>query len=302
MPLSDIADVVKLNGKRLSINDAKPLAQLPPPQALSNPSLTAFAMLPKAIRKHLDASEPFVDKSAFETKIGKEVNFSYQNVDSVFPNLIESVIILHGLQSYHALDEVIGMGFAPERNIELQRKFRVSDGEMEKLEEAVRGVFARCRLEEEIFQNDTYFGGDGFTGVEYLRLREYEGEYYLTLKMKTGEAQAIGRERREWEIQIQDGESMKELLEKIKITPIATITKTRKIYKCWELNENAKEMWEFSLHFDDVDELGSFVEVQKNVSADRETEGREFLDEIVVNRLELQNEVEESYLELMMRK
>ena len=154
-----------------------------------------------------------------------------------------------------------------------------------------------CELIEEKRQVDLYFNHpsrDFRETDEALRIRidEFKGikKYFLTYKGPKLDEKSKTRE--EVEVEVEDAQKMAKLLDKLGFRKTLEIVKRRWVFKHGE----------YMLFFDEVEGLGTFIEVETTVENLNEfplkrDEMIDFLKEIGVNKLERR-----SYLELALEK
>jgi adenylate cyclase class 2 len=148
-------------------------------------------------------------------------------------------------------------------------------------------------FQEEVEQVDIYFNHplrDFAQTDEALRIRRAEDKATFTYKGPKIDSQTKTRE--ELKVQLSDGDAMREVLSKLGFLEVGTVKKVRKKYK---LNE-------FKVCLDDVKGLGSFVELEVEVSKDDQDEVSRLRDIILKTMKEwgLEKVERRSYLELLL--
>lgn len=137
-------------------------------------------------------------------------------------------------------------------------------------------------------QEDIYFNHptrDFAKSDEALRIRRAGREFYLTYKGP--KLDKLTKTREEHEVKISSFEEAKEILKKLKFGEVATIRKKREYYAL----EN------FVIALDEVEGLGSFIEVEKKAERYTPEEIITFLKKLGVKEGSLERR---SYLELML--
>ena len=112
-------------------------------------------------------------------------------------------------------------------------------------------------FQKEIHQSDIYFQHpirDFAQTDEALRIRITDDKNYLTYK--GAKLDSTSKTREELEIEVQEPLKLLELLTRIGLSPIKKVVKTRKFYLYNDI----------TISIDDVEELGSFLELELAVS------------------------------------
>ena len=150
------------------------------------------------------------------------------------------------------------------------------------------------RVKEE-YQEDLYFNAphrDFAQTDEALRIRKIKSgsseEIYITYKGP--KMDKVSKTRKEIEVAVEDPLKVAEIFENLSFRPVATVHKNRIIYTIGEL----------IVTLDEVQGVGSFVEVEKEIEEGKDTQ--EALNEIfeTYSKIGIKNGFERtSYLELM---
>ncbi|MGZ7116543.1 MAG: class IV adenylate cyclase [Methanobacterium sp.] len=146
-------------------------------------------------------------------------------------------------------------------------------------------------------QIDTYFNNPHYRDFEItdeaLRIRKTtfnNGEFRIVLTYKGAKLDDISKTRKEIEVDVENSDKMRSILENLGFKPVADVEKYRTTYL---LNQ-------YIITLDTVQNVGKFVEIEKEVK-----EGEDFkyaLDEIfrLYKKLDIEDGFErKSYLELM---
>ncbi len=131
-----------------------------------------------------------------------------------------------------------------------------------------------CDLSEPITQNDSVFVPEGFVygqgrkkGINFLRIRELKGRIIFTLKQpQLNELDCI-----EKELDIDKVDTMKDILKLLGYHEGVKVNKVR--IKC--------KYKDYEVCVDEVDGLGSFVEVEKITDEDAEEVQKELFDFLI---------------------
>ena len=142
----------------------------------------------------------------------------------------------------------------------------------------------------EVCEKDAYFNhpNRNFAATdEALRIRVADKKSFLTYKGRKIDAKSKTRE--EIEVALGDADSAKLLLMRLGFKPVAEVRKIRKRYK----------VGEFEICLDDVEGVGTFVEV--------ETKGENMVELrdkalAILERLNLRKTERKSYLELLLER
>ncbi|ABR54294.1 putative adenylyl cyclase CyaB [Methanococcus vannielii SB] len=179
--------------------------------------------------------------------------------------------------------------------IEVEIKVNLSNENPEKiLESLLKMGFLKKEIKE---QTDTYFNGidrDFQITDEALRIRcsktvgKNDEKIYVTYKGK--KLDGISKTREEIEVEVFEVNSMHKIFEKLGFKPVRPIKKVREIYQ--------KEDIEVS--FDDVLDVGKYLEIEKVVSNNFERESAlfELLDLLKSLNISTDKLEKRSYLEL----
>ena len=179
--------------------------------------------------------------------------------------------------------------------IEVEQKFHISD--RAGIERQLAALNAGAT--ETVEQVDCYFNHparDFATSDEALRLRRVGERNYITYKGK--KLDATTKTRREIEVEFSSGEpsaaDVAALFEALGFTPVAKVCKCRTHMTIrWEGHE-------VSVALDEVDTLGSFVELELIATEREVAQARDCLTSLA-HRLALVNVERRSYLELLLQ-
>ncbi|WP_423792250.1 class IV adenylate cyclase [Methanocaldococcus indicus] len=141
------------------------------------------------------------------------------------------------------------------------------------------------------YQEDIYFNGidrDFKETDEALRIRDVCGNYYLTYKGP--KLDKISKSREEIEVRIEDKEKMKNILKKLGFKEVRVIKKCREIYK----KDN-----NITVCIDDVEGLGTFIELEKEAEEYNKNDVQELLNLLELLNISKENIITKSYLEMM---
>ena len=155
---------------------------------------------------------------------------------------------------------------------------------LKRVEEILKKMGAR--FVKKVYEIDTYFNHpsrDFAETDEALRIRVAGGKSYLTYKGRKVDVQSKTRE--EIEVEIKDADTAVLLLTKVGFTPVAVVKKVRIRY----------ELGEFDICLDDVEDVGTFVEVE---TSGEHMEERRDAALALLERLNLKKYERKSYLEL----
>jgi adenylate cyclase class 2 len=158
-------------------------------------------------------------------------------------------------------------------------------------EERIKGLGAEYKSEVE--QVDIYFNHparDFGQTDEALRIRRVGGK--ATFTYKGPKIDLLTKTREELKVELSDGDAMKEVLLKLGFSEVGTVRKVRRKYK---LNE-------FKVCLDEVEGLGSFVELEVEVPAGDQDQVTRSRDDILktMNEWGLDRVERRSYLELLL--
>ena len=164
---------------------------------------------------------------------------------------------------------------------------------LDEIEEKLVEIGA-CRVREE-YQEDVYFNAphrDFAQTDEALRIRKIKSgnseEIYITYK--GAKMEKISKTRKEIEVAVEDPLKVADIFQNLSFRPVATVRKNRIIYT----------MGELIITLDEVQGVGSFVEIEKESEEGKDT--KEALDEIFAtySKIGINDGFERSsYLELM---
>lgn len=166
--------------------------------------------------------------------------------------------------------------------LEIEVKAYADD--LKRVEETLKKMDAH--FVEKVYEIDTYFNHparDFAETDEALRIRVAGGKSYLTYKGRKVDVQSKTRE--EIEVEIKDADTAALLLTKLGFTPVAVVKKIRILY----------ELGKFDICLDDVEEVGTFVEIE--TSGENMGEQRDAALALL-ERLNLKKYERKSYLEL----
>lgn len=164
---------------------------------------------------------------------------------------------------------------------------------LDEIEEKIVEIGA-CRVREE-YQEDVYFNAphrDFAQTDEALRIRKIKSgnseEIFITYK--GAKMDKISKTRKEIEVAVEDPLKVADIFQNLSFRPVATVRKNRIIYT----------MGELIITLDEVQGVGSFVEIEKETEEGEDT--KEALDEIFAtySKIGINDGFERSsYLELM---
>lgn len=174
--------------------------------------------------------------------------------------------------------------------IEVEAKIKITDPK--ELEHRIKALGGQFRIET--LQKDIYFNAphrDLIKSKEVLRLREENGQFILTYKspnLDTSKSKA----RPEIELKISDLEAMKSILEHLGFSVVAEVKKHRRSYIYEEIE----------IGLDEVESLGTFVEISTFVKDKKELETARQSIEAIMQKLGLSKDhlEEKSYLEMLL--
>lgn len=167
--------------------------------------------------------------------------------------------------------------------LEIEIKARVES--LESIEEEILkqgGLFKK-----EVVQEDLYFNHpnrDFAVTDEAVRLRRAAGRFYLTYKGP--KIDNITKTREELNTEVGNWDSATEILTKLGFTEVLWVKKKRRYFR----------LGEFDVMLDNVDGLGSFIEVEKT----EDYHPKELIN--FLNGLGIKKSETRSYLELMIEK
>ena len=144
-------------------------------------------------------------------------------------------------------------------------------------------------------QADTYYNAshcDFGKTDEALRIRVQDDQAFLTYKGP--KMDDVSKTRKEIQVEIQDTESMGNILTSLGFSPVAIVTKKRKNFR----------IGDFYISLDEVRDLGHFMEVEITMKEPRNY--REKVESIFkfMAKLDIKREstIRKSYLEMMLEK
>ncbi len=144
-------------------------------------------------------------------------------------------------------------------------------------------------------QTDTYFNSqyrDFGKTDESLRIRIEDGKSFLTYKGP--KMDRVSKTRKEFQVEINDADNMRNILTSLGFFPVATVTKKRKNYR----------LSDFLIALDEVQNLGNFIEIEISAEDSKRYEEKvesifKFIEKLGLNR---KSTIRKSYLELMLEK
>jgi len=144
-------------------------------------------------------------------------------------------------------------------------------------------------------QADTYYNASSHDFAktdEALRIRVQDNKYFLTYKGPRMDT--VSKTRKEFEVEINDANSMGDILSSLGFSPVATIVKKRKRYR----------IGDFFIALDSVRSLGDFLEVEIDLKDSKNYEEKveiifKFIEKLGIDR---DSTVRESYLEMFLGK
>lgn len=197
--------------------------------------------------------------------------------------------------------------------LEVEQKFKLTDRLV--LSERLIELGAIARQVEH--HADTYYRHpcrDFVETGEAFRIRKINAVASVTYKgpkLRSTDETLKARKEIEWCLSPGDAEGvqMKELLESLGFTPVATVNKQRESYhwtKAEDSNEpstnesNEEVQQHFSVTIDEVEEVGLFAEVELLVADPNGVSDAEGHIRMLAERLGLETPVRESYLEMLL--
>ncbi len=175
--------------------------------------------------------------------------------------------------------------------IEIEVKASVQDPG--KIEKTITALGAKTGSIDN--QEDTYYNSplrDFGKTDEALRIRVQDGKSFLTYK--GAKLDKVSKTRKEFNVEIDDADSMKNILSSLGFFPVATVTKKRKNYR----------FEEFFISIDEVRNLGNFIEIE--ISAEDSGKYEEKVESIFnfIEKLGITREatIRQSYLEMLLAK
>ncbi len=144
-------------------------------------------------------------------------------------------------------------------------------------------------------QADTYYNAsvhDFGKTDEALRVRVQDDRYFLTYKGP--KMDSVSKTRNEFQVEIDDANSMGEILSALGFSPVATVIKRRKNYR----------IGDFLISLDEVRNLGNFIEIEISVKNARNCEEKvesifKFIERLGMSR---ESTIRKSYLEMIIEK
>ncbi len=142
-------------------------------------------------------------------------------------------------------------------------------------------------------QADTYYNSssrDFEKTDEALRMRVHDQKYFLTYKGP--KMDNISKTREEYQVEINDVNSMGSMLSALGFFPVGTVIKKRKNYR----------MGDFHISLDDVRNLGNFIEIEIPAKNPRNYEGKVESIFKIIEKLGITREstIRKSYLEMIL--
>lgn len=144
-------------------------------------------------------------------------------------------------------------------------------------------------------QEDTYYNSQyrdiGKTD-ESLRIRIEDDQSFLTYKGP--KMDSVSKTRKEFQIEINDADNLRNILTSLGFFPVVTVTKKRKNYR----------LGDFFIALDDVRNLGNFIEIEISAEDSKKYEEKvesifKFIEKLGLNR---KSAICKSYLELLLEK
>ncbi len=166
--------------------------------------------------------------------------------------------------------------------LEIEAKARVRD--LSEIEKKLVELKAEFIKEEE--QEDLYFNHackDFSKTDEALRLRKVGEKTFLTYK--GAKIEKLTKTREEYEVEVDNFNNAKKILEKLGFKEVAKVKKKRRYFR----------LKEYLISLDEVQKLGSFVEIEKKANEYDPKELIEFLKTLGAEDIERR-----SYLELLL--
>ena len=142
---------------------------------------------------------------------------------------------------------------------------------------------------------DTYYNSsvhDFEKTDEALRIRAQDDRYFLTYKCP--KMDKVSKTRLEHQVEIEDPDSMGEILSALGFSPAAILIKKRKNYR----------IGDFFISLDDVRNLGDFIEIEITLKNSKNYEEKvesifKFIEKLGISR---DSTIRKSYLELLLEK
>ncbi len=143
---------------------------------------------------------------------------------------------------------------------EVEVKFRILDEPALLAALEARGVHLNepVRQDDQAYAPEGWSFGHGKLDVPFVRLRTVGGRHYFTLKRPTVNAQSC----LEYEAEVADREQMHHAILNMGFWPTVRMTKTRR----------SAVVAEFFLCVDELDGVGTFVELERMLPADQSAE------------------------------
>jgi adenylate cyclase class 2 len=144
-------------------------------------------------------------------------------------------------------------------------------------------------------QADTYYNDqvhDFEKTDEALRVRAQDNRFFLTYKGP--KIDKLSKTRKEYQVEINDANSMGDILSSLGFFPVATVIKKRKNYR----------IGDFLISLDEVRNLGNFIEIE--ISVKNPWNYEEKVESIfkIIEKLGISREttIRKSYLEMVLEK
>ncbi len=175
--------------------------------------------------------------------------------------------------------------------IEIEAKAQVKDPKQMEERIAVLGA-TPIGMENQV---DTYYNAahrDFGQSDEALRIRVQDGKSFLTYKGP--KLDRVSKTRKEFQVEINDAESMRNILASLGFFPVATVTKKRKNYR----------LGDFFVSIDEVGNLGNFIEIEISAEDSKKYEEKvenifRFIEKLGMSR---ESTIRKSYLEMLLEK
>lgn len=175
--------------------------------------------------------------------------------------------------------------------IEVEVKAHINDPKL--VERSIIALGASpIGIEEQV---DTYYSAphrDFANSDEALRIRVQDNNCFLTYKGP--KMDRISKTRKEYEVEVNDAESMGIILSSLSFAPVATLVKKRKKYR----------LGDFIISLDDVRNLGDFIEVEVSLKDSKSYEDKvesifKLFEKLDISR---DDSIRKSYLEMILEK
>jgi adenylate cyclase class 2 len=175
--------------------------------------------------------------------------------------------------------------------IEIEIKARVEDPkDMEMSIIALGAVPIGIENQEDTYYNSQY--RDLGKTDEFLRIRVEDDQSFLTYKGP--KMDSVSKTRKEFQIEINDADNLRNILTSLGFFPVVTVTKKRKNYR----------LGDFFIALDDVRNLGNFIEIEISAEDSKRYEEKvesifKFIEKLGISR---KATIRKSYLDMSFEK